>query len=445
MKPLSDGDLDARLRAAGALLDDVVATRLAAHEARGPRRAPRLLAVAALVVALGLAAVVATMLDADHDRQQVHTATTTAPPTTRPPSDEVDPAAIRALGASGVIVTQDGLVDLATGALTPLVTVGSPSGGLASPMAVPDGDGGLYYLSHDPDADPDDPDDFGRTDLRHRAADGEDTVVEPGARSFALRADGALALTVPLDPIVRTTGPRRARVVVMTPDGVRTTWTTQPDDYAVTAWAGDVLLAERGLVDTEAADVVAMTAPDQVRDLASYGLVSAVGPDGRWAVVTGLEPGAVRDDGAPPPPARVLDVASGALLGEVDVGDLAGGIGTLTWAGDGRVIAATADAEGRLPLVVELAVDERTDGTVAVTEVRTVVLDTEFRTFIPSDAWTDADGRIMALAYSSDQRYQPRLFVCAPTATECELHELPVTDRGPHSYLADPSRPSRSG
>ncbi|HMJ75841.1 MAG TPA: hypothetical protein VK507_07705 [Iamia sp.] len=444
---LSDTDLDARLRAAGALLDEQADERVAARERRrsGDRRP--VLAAAVLVV-LALAGVAVVVTRGGDDGTRVDTGTTTTPTTDRSPTTstttEVSPEAISALGGTGVIITLDGLVDLATGETTPLVTANNPLS--ASPVGVPDGAGGAYYLSHDEEADPVDEDDFGRMDLRHLGADGTDEVIEPGVRSFARRADGALAVAVPLEPIIRNGGPWLTRIEVVAPDGSRTTWTTEAGEYGVTAWAGERLLVERGIDETEAHDVLVLDGPDEIRVLSSYANLGAIGPDGTWVILSGLEPGeSVEHDVAPPPsPPRVLDLASGETIGTVDMGDRTMGFFSLTWDGDDRLVAATSTTgPPHLGLVVELSVRPGGDGTVTVQETRTRELDP--RTFSPDVAWAGPDGTIMALAPTSDQRYQARLYLCPADGSACALHELPVADYGRRDRFTNPSRPAPGG
>jgi len=446
---LSDADIDARLRAAGTLLDELADERIAARVRRSRRRSggPLLLAAAVVLVVLIVgAAIVATWPDGD-DGGHVDTGprpstSTPTDPTPTDPDAETPSEAIRAIGGSGVIITRDGLVDLVTGETTPLVTANNPLS--ASPVGVPDGAGGAYYLSHDVDADPES--DFGRMDLRHLGADGTDEVIEPGVQSFARRADGALAVAVPLDPIIPDWEPRLTRIEVVAPDGSRTTWTTEAGEYGVTAWAGERLLIERGIDETEANDALILDGPDRLRVLSSYGRVGAIGPDGTWAIVAGLEPGETmeHDVETPPTPPRVLDLASGETIGTVDMGDRTMGFFSFTWDGDDRLVAASSagrpDYEG---LVVELSVREGGDGTVTVEETRTRELGP--RTFSPTVAWAGPDGTVMVLAYTSDQQYLPRLYICPADGGACTLHDLPVADYGRRDLFTNPSRPSADG
>ncbi|HEV7722239.1 MAG TPA: hypothetical protein VGO60_13190 [Iamia sp.] len=447
---LSDTDLDARLRAAGALLDERADERIATQERQRRRPGDRRLALAAavlVVLALAGAAVIATR--GGDDSARVDTGTTSTTSTERPssststPTDRAPtPEDIRALGGSGLAVTTSSLVDLATGTVTPLVSPGSPVTGSAS--AVPDGAGGLYYLSMDLEADAADLEDFGRTDLRHLTTDG-DVVVEAGVRSFARRADGALALTVPEDPILRN-GPRpRSRIDVVEPDGTRTTWTTDLADYQVTAWAGERLLGWRGLPDTEAGDALVFDGPGDVRLLGRYGGVRAVSPDGSWVIMGRLAEGEDPPDGDEPlAPPEVVDVATGETISVVDPGPV-DAVGRLSWVGDDRLVGHGATEENTGPgFLVELVVVDDGAAGVSVTVTRAVALDE--RTFSPDSVWQDGDGPIMALATSSNVQARddrPFLYVCAPDAETCAPQELPFAGHGGHPD--DPSRPSASG
>jgi hypothetical protein len=371
--------------------------------------------------------------------------------TTEPTPEEVLRREIRALGLTGLVVsTEVGLVDLATGEVTPLRTPGDVLTASQS-TALLDGRGGVYYLSHTPD--PDEPRDrFGHTDLRHRDAEGNDVLVQEGAHSFALRADGALALSIVRQPTPDSGSDFQYDVVVQAPDGTRATWSPAPGGYHVSAWAGNRLIGLRDLEDTEARDAIVLDGPGQVRDLAHEGGVTAIGPDGTWAVVAGVAPGAVAPAaGEPAPPDRILDLATGAEVGTIDLGGTALAAGALAWAGDDRLAGAAAvdlapgpDDVAWAGVVEELAVAS-VDGSVRITSRRRHTI-ADDRTYVPEDAWMGRDGTLFALARASGPSPGSHdgyvVWVCRAEEDVCDRRALPFGRSGAVTAVADPSRPA---
>ncbi|HEX7133513.1 MAG TPA: hypothetical protein VF228_13125 [Iamia sp.] len=413
-----DEEPDPHHRDAAALLDDRAARRVAARAEEAPRTEPSLpLAVAAtvLVVLLFGAVVVAAVRSTDTPEEVERAATTTTEAPT--PAER-----IHDLGVTGLLVSTDGgLVDLATGEVTTLVTPGDRDG-QGSPLAVLDRDGGLFYLSQ---ADR-------RSDLRHLHSDGTDEVVQEGVTSFARHRDGSLAMAVAQDP-------GRNEVVVLTTDGTRATWSPAPGGYHVRAWAGGHLLAERDIDDTEARDTVVFDGPGQVRDLAHEGAALAVGSRGDWVMVSGVAPGETPPEpGAPPAPARVLDLATGAVGGEVDIGRSMRTPGVVASDGGGGLVAATATADGR-PALLHLDLALRRDAAPDVTVSESFVLDD--RTFVPTSVARHSDGTMVALAARSDEPHDVGMWICRPGSDVCLLEDLPFGHRGQAELVLDPSQP----
>lgn len=456
----TDLDLDRRLGAAGTALDDLAAVRPAAPPIRRRgagfpdlRRPPRL-AVAAAVVAFALVAVgAAVALRGGSDgAPTVDTGPTTVPTTTeggdteripRPSFDELPD-----LGASGLLAAADrGLVSLTTGEVTPLL---SPSDilGTSAPTAVPDGAGAVFYISTQrvddlgPDPGPGTGTPIAWPELR-RLSGGRDTLVEVGVTSVALRADGTMAIAVGRDPAIRQNLRFQTDIVVVTPDGTRTTWSTGPADQQVVAWAGDRLLVQKGLPESEARSLHVMDEPERERELSPQGAALAVGPDGGWIVLGGLAPGDAPLHDAPydGPPTRVVDLASGDVIGSVELDPSLDTVGRLTWRGDDHLVGASVRPGTAVPVLVELTVDEGPDGTVTIRQDRDgIELDPD-QVFAPTEVWPTADGGIVALTSSSDQRYRPRLIVCGIEKKACDMVEPPFGREGGVSQVVNPSRP----
>jgi hypothetical protein len=423
-------DLDRSLLAAGRLLDSLADERAAALATTRRRRPDpgRRLGLAAAVVAFVALSVGAALVVASSSDDPGPTVASTSSTTTRPDPDAPDLtyAELPTLGLTGLVVaSKDGLVDLATGEVTPLVSPGDWAGDFGSPTAAPDGEGGLYYLSvvRPPDDGISEAGELmGHMDMRHLTADGADEVVQEGVTSFALRPDGALALSVGLEVEHYNTVDYPTEIVVVAADGARTTWSTAPGDLRVVAWAGDRLLAERGIEDTEAVDTLVYDGPGRSRDLASYGRPLVVGSAGRWAVVEGGVPGADRAETVEIVPPRVLDLATGAVLGTVDTGDPVRRISGLTWAGPDRLVAATSTLDGVQQVLLTLSVTEA-EGAVSIAVSDVVPLQPGV-TSVPDVVWAEGDA-LVALAPTNDRRHQTRLFVCPLAAGETPC--VPIT------------------
>lgn len=469
MTQISDHDLERRLERAGAALDGLATARAASPltgrraRRRHPRvrypdlgRPPRLIAAAVAAFAL-LAigtAVVLRSNPADERTPSVTVGPATTDPDRGPEEDEIRQVALDelpALGATGLLVATDaGLVSLTAGTATPMLSPADPLGTTA-PTAVPDGAGNVFYVTPQvvdsrrgggttPTGTP-----YAWPELR-RISDGRDTLVEAGVTSFALRADGAQARAVGTDPAFRGNLRFQTDIVVTTPDGTSTTWSTGSADQQVVAWAGDRLLVEKGIPESEARSLYVMDGPGQQRELSPNGRALAVGPDGQWVVMSGLAPGDgpyhdIPYDGPPP---RVVDLASGDVVGPVEMDPPLDGVNPLTWAGDDRLVGSTVVPDTHAPAIVELAIEERSDGTVSLAEVRRIELDPD-EIFTPPDVWATATGTIVALATTSDQRYRPRLVVCPPDADDCSLVEPPFGHSGQMAHVVNPSRPLPSG
>lgn len=456
-----DLDLDRRLRVAGSALDDLAAARVPAPPARRRaagfpdlRRPPRL-AVAAAVVAFAVIAVGAAVVlrGGDGDRPTVDTGPATVPTATeadeaeeisRPSFDELPD-----LGATGLLVSADrGLVSLTTGEVTPLL---SPADilGTTAPTAVPDGSGAIYYISYQGRSEPTmasgpptgTP--IAWPELR-RLSEGRDTLVESGVTSFALRADGTMAMAVGPDPAVRQNLRFETDIIVVAPNGTRTTWSTGPAEQQVVAWAGDRLLIQKGITDSEAWSLHVADGPAEERELSPQGGASAIGPDGSWVVISGLAPGGEPLHDAPydGPPQRVIDLASGDVIGTVELEAPLESAGHLTWSGDERLVGISVVPGIGIPVLVQLKVEEAADGAVTIRQDRNgIELDPD-EVFTPDEVWVAANGDLVALASTSDQRYRQRLIVCpALDKKACEMVEPPFGNKSQVSLVVNPSRP----
>jgi len=143
----------------------------------------------------------------------------------------------------------------------------------------------------------------------------------------------------------------RQVVVADRPLGPTEPWTSEPGDYRVAAWAGQVLLVEAAHTEVRALDGPGGSRPLSIDNLA------AVSPDGRAAIGTYL-PGLYQD--SPSPVVHVDDVRTGKTIASIDlmraVGEdvprrwVRGGIQAAAWRGD--TIIGTSNAGAVSTLVV---------------------------------------------------------------------------------------------
>lgn len=236
-------------------------------------------------------------------------------------------------------------------------TAGAPLIGSLAPLAVASADGSRYvYNSWAQGADEvcsGDPSQrgnctepaadaiYGRPTLRvFTPADGKDVVVQVGAVSAALRADGALAYfkgvtnDAPADA-ARFSGHLYVRDSIGA-DPVQ--WTTAEARYVAVGWAGATLIAYRHF-EAERFDVIGLSGPGAARTLAADATVVAISPDGAQLVVN-------RDaDGTST--VSVIDASDGRQLSALNLAtttDPASGsaVGWATYGGswDGDLVAA---------------------------------------------------------------------------------------------------------
>jgi hypothetical protein len=237
-------------------------------------------------------------------------------------------------------------------------------------------------------------------------------------------------------------------VIVLEPDGTRVTWSPAAGGYHVSAWAGDRLIGQRHREDTEADDLIVFDTAGRIRDLAWWGAVSLIAPDGSWGVVHGLPPGSEPpDDGGPAIPPRILDLATGEEVGTIDPGD-AQTVGALRWVGDGRAVgistapSASDGPSDHVGVLLELDVGTQ-GGEVRIVVARRIILDD--RTFAPDEVDVAPDGTLLApapiLGRQALSATDPGLWACRPDATTCELLTLPFGDLGDVGFVDNPSRP----
>jgi hypothetical protein len=135
--------------------------------------------------------------------------------------------------------------------------------------------------------------------------------------------------------------------VRVSPDASPRRWTTEPTGYVVRAWAGSTLLVEArpSLLMSDAqpvAGIYALDGPGRMRVLPITELI-AVSPDGRRAV------GRWRQGDGPSPTLRLVEIASGRTLSQVETVNGVGGPGD--WRGDTVVAVSSLFREGRLVLL----------------------------------------------------------------------------------------------
>jgi hypothetical protein len=118
-------------------------------------------------------------------------------------------------------------------------------------------------------------------------ATGKDKLIATGAYSPALSLDGRLAFVRGDTEIVRQNVDYTGKIAVGSATGNSfETWTSESARYFPYAWAGKTLLAYKALPDSEAADLYALTGPDQARLLAPEAFVIALSLDASRLLVT---------------------------------------------------------------------------------------------------------------------------------------------------------------
>ena len=197
--------------------------------------------------------------------------------------------------------------------------------GRGAPIAIPSPDGTelLYHAFR-----PAEGEGVGTPILRtHELATGRDVVFEEGASTAAWRADGRIAYTKALSPLYTGTAEGwltgwfghvfvRRRL-----DTTAARWTTEPSVYRVWAWAGKALIV--GAQEPRSYDEPTTPRPRRLLSLTGEGKVEtlplngfiAVSPDGRHVV------GTVEDRNGLASRIRVVDVASGRVVAQIDAGE----------------------------------------------------------------------------------------------------------------------------
>ena len=110
---------------------------------------------------------------------------------------------------------------------------------------------------------------------------GRDELLATGAAAPAVSTSGAIAYFAGDTPTVRDNVEYTGKVVVAdSRDAKPHVWTTRPARYFPYAWAGNELLVQRGIPDSEGADLYAYSGPDESHLLAPDAFAIAVSPDG---------------------------------------------------------------------------------------------------------------------------------------------------------------------
>jgi hypothetical protein len=428
--------LEDRLQRAGDQLD-AASTEYRRHRPldeapsiRTARRPVRRLALAAAALAVVATASVAILADGD---------------TSTEVTAGVDPT----LGDAGALLTGDGLLDLATGT----VDGAAPTGWDLTnrPFKGVPGPGGelVYYSSQ---AGPDEPGGDGtssRPEIRVRnRSEGTDEQLVEGSTSFAVSATGRIAYNRATDPDQPPDMEGRSVNEVVVQDSVTaepTTWSAEPSDYRVWAWAGDRLLVQH-LNEPAENDLLVFDGAGTSRVLVAGAWLLGLSPDGSTALVHQHSPPI--DLGSS---VLLVDIASGAAR-PVDLGGLVieDYETAVSWVGDTLVMTRNLTDESTNQLLI-FAVGSGPDGPTL-----------QFERAVPvgpagafaHDVWLDDDGstfrvlvaRYYDLSMGGEPRALPyRIDTCDATGTTCEQRELPLTTDDTVTRLRNPSRPLPDG
>ncbi len=183
-------------------------------------------------------------------------------------------------------------------------SVNSPFVATLAPAAVPD-DAGRFVAYHT----------FKRKSpvLLVRDLETEkDSLLARGAFSVAW-GQGGIAYFKGLEPRVRK--PLRYLGHVFVKRSLRAPaerWTTTPDRYAVSAWAGKRLIVHR--MSRTWPDLLVMEGPRRTRLLAERAALIALSPDGSRAIIT--------EEPSPSPIVSVVNIADGKVLASLDLADV---------------------------------------------------------------------------------------------------------------------------
>lgn len=186
----------------------------------------------------------------------------------------------------------------------------------------------------------------------HDLRDGSDRLLARGAQTIAWGTDGRIAY-FQADHARYAAGPYLGRIVVRSLTSAPTAWTSRAGGYQALAWArGRLLVAVRRCVFPQCADDpepgIYVLAPNGRLSRLPLSAVSAVSPDGRYAIGSYLE---VAGQDSPSPFVRLVDIAKRKVLTTIDLpklaraagypsAALANGIHRAAWRGSD--IAATA-------------------------------------------------------------------------------------------------------
>ncbi len=147
---------------------------------------------------------------------------------------------------------------------------------------------------------------------------GRSSVLAPGALAPALSRSGRLAYAAGVDPVYRINRRYLTRIMVGSAgSSTMTRWTTGTGKYFPVAWAGDRLIAYEQL-EGEETRVLILSGPGRIRRLRNVDGVIAVSPDGRQIAVTDSIS-----------MVAIVDVASGATVAQLPLGDSGSGAATV--------------------------------------------------------------------------------------------------------------------
>lgn len=256
-----------------------------------------------------------------------------------------DSATDRSLSAATLVAVGDAPGGIAHGRSIPGLTmpllrdVGSAVGPQAAPLITP-GLGGLLYLGRTSR-----PGELTASELR-LVRDGTDTLLLPGAETFAVNSNGVIAAG-------RPTAQGGSEVVILSEPGAPAqVLATSNAHYEIHGWAGAYLIVREQFGESGVLPVVIrMTTSGDAVVLARDAGPTSISPDGSQVLLDVVNGG---DSNV----SMILDVKSGKQIGTVD---LSGGpqglvLGQASWTSAGVAAAGFVDsATTSTPYAVRLA------------------------------------------------------------------------------------------
>ncbi len=251
-------------------------------------------------------------------------------------NSDAAPSTDRALLFSGLDITDGKGTRVASGFDLPPAAPGGPE---LSPIVVPYGNGSLYLAATPKSTSPPIP------ELRLTGGSDE-VIVAATAFSVAVSAFGAIATA---EPATGSTLAWTSDVIVRTsPASPPKVWSLEAANYAVLAWAADVLLVIKNPGESgEPIEFLAFDGPGEVRVLNPNAGLIAVSPDGRWVL---LSTSAVDGNGA-----ELVDPSTGKDVGVVDTSMESETVvvGQGSWSSSGLVASIWVGSEQRLGLFTQ--------------------------------------------------------------------------------------------